>query len=193
MCEKASVSVSFSVFVYVCSCTFVCMCHLRQRGLPLSLSALINVPSCKTFSRIWNNFTWWCKRLKIAPGECLASSPDTLSLSECVNVCLLYTCSFLSVYFSGTAIAKRLILLQEMCVCVSKILWKRAGCITACNDVLATQVFAYTSMHVHTHLCTEASVQTRENLKKEAKRQNREKRHRGMKNIQNSSNGLLTG
>lgn len=54
-----------------------------------------------------------------------SASPSHLTLSLYARA-LMYASAtlvvFISVYFSGAAIAKRLILLQEICVCVSKTL-----------------------------------------------------------------------
>ena len=165
MCTSASVCVWDGVCVCVCVCVCVHVCAIR--GSTASFAALINAPSCKTFPGIWNNFTWWCKQLKTAAG--VSASPPHLTLSLYARA-LMYAGAtlvvFMPVYFSSSVIAKRLILLEEMCVCKQNPLYcvmKKSGLYHS----LAMMFFwlhecTCTSMqpHTHTHTHTNAHAET---------------------------------
>ncbi len=61
---------------------------------------------------------------------------------------------FISVYFSGTAIAKRLILLEEMCVCKQNPLYcvmKKSRLYHSLAMMFLLHKCTYTSMQAHTH------------------------------------------
>lgn len=65
----------------------------------------------------------------------------------------------ISVDFSGTAMAKRLILLEEMCVCKQNPLYcvmkKEQAVSQLGNDVLATQARSHIHADTHTRLPTQ--------------------------------------
>lgn len=91
----------------------------------------------------------------------MSASPPHLTLSLYARA-LIYACAtlvvFTSVYFSGTAVAKRLILLEEMCVCKQKSFVVRDEKERAVSQ-LGNDVFSlHTQTHTHTHAETHISL-----------------------------------
>lgn len=90
----------------------------------------------------------------------LHASPLHLTLSFYVRALMGASATlvvFISVSFSGAAIAKRLILLQEMCVCKQNPLYcvMKKAVSQLGNDVPAAQELAYTPMHTRTQSNTQ--------------------------------------
>lgn len=76
---------------------------------------------------------------------------------------------FISVYFSGTAIAKRLILLEEMCVCKQNPLYsvmKKSRLYHSLAMMFLLHKRTYTSMQAHTLSLTHTHAETHISLSK---------------------------